>query len=801
MRTPKITGYGPKDAKILIVGPSPSTWDMKANRPFAGPDGSILRSILLATGINPKSVRYVNMVEEVPPRADLGQWFLHRSDKVRPNNLKVIEGLEALHNEIKTVNPNVIVAMGDFPLWILTGVNTVDKREGTPKGISDWRGSVIKGSEFTGGRKVLITYHPSFIVRNYPALPLLESDIRKLKVEAEFPEIKRRPRKINLNPQGAEREILLQQLMDEEKPISFDIEYTPTTGNLICIGFSNNPEEATTFAIRSGADLNDARRVLESGRDLVAQNAMFDCSILEHWYNIECFKNLKHDTMLGMHSAYIELPKDLGTLCSIYTDQPCYWTDLERGWWNKSQTEDWRTTTMIYNAKDAYVTAEVHEVQMNEELIDPRTRATYDFEMSLMGPLWRMSKRGIRIDKKGLDAYKHELTVREAELATALKSNVGYAVNVKSGKQMADLFFGPEGLGLKAKKFTPGGRAQSDDPTLVKMLSKATELQREVIEIIRGIRACRDLQSKFLSIKFDKDHRMRAMYNIGGTKTGRLASRKFIPTQSGGNLQNIPREKRVRRLVTPDPGYTFFYNDLKSAESYVVAQLTNDPLMIELHEPGGRPHEVTASMLFDIPIEEIGKDSVERALGKMTRHACNYMMGARQFMDNINAKSEETGIAIDAAMANKLRNGYMKLHPGLEEWWFSINAQLYATRVLHNLFGRPRQFFARLSSALPAAIAYIPQGTVGDLVNKSLVVLDHDEELHDYGFQMQLQVHDAIGGQVKTEYVLPAMRRYQEICNIPLTSPVTGKEFIIPLDISVGPNWADVEELDITKVV
>ena len=797
----RVLGYGPKNAKVMIVGEAPGKTEVDQGMPFAGRGGQILHKVLLATGVNPRDVRFTYLVQHQPPGNDLSLWFARKGDKVVPNNILVIEGLTSLRAEIEEVNPNLIVALGNYALWALAGVARVPKNNGLPIGIGDWRGSVIEGSKFAGGRKVLASYAPGFIDRNYAVLPLFEGDISKIKKEMEFPEIRRRPRLVHLDPQGIERERLIEKILDSNKPIAIDIEYTRNTGRLICAGFGVDPEEAVTIATKSGGDINDFKRVVESGRPLVMQNGSFDCGILEYHYGFKCIQHLEYDTMLAMHAAFIELPKDLGTLCSIYTDQPCYWTQLGEGHWKQPQTESWLQATMKYNAIDVYVTSEVREAQIGDELLDANIAKTFQFEMDLIAPLWRMSRQGVRIDHKGLNSYAKELVIRGDELTEELKTHVGRDINVKSGTQVANLLFGDStkgGYGLPSTRKTLKGKPATDDKTLVDISRKSEGDARRAVDIIREIRDCRDLRSKFLELKLDDDGRFRCHYKVGGTVTGRLSSSKFFPTQSGGNLQNIPKDPRVRRLFIPDPGKTFFYNDLKSAESFVVAHITGDPLMLQIHQPGQKPHEITASMLFDIPVEDIGKDSIERALGKMTRHACNYSMGWKRFMDNVNAKSLETGVYIDAKMAKHLVSKYRQIHPYLESWWRSIEQQLYATRTLHTLLGRPRKFFNRISAVLPEAIAYVPQSTVGDLVNIALLRIYKDEELRDYGLEMLLQVHDAIGGQVDDKWVLPAMRRYQELSAIPLQNP-NGEEFVIPLDISVGTSWADVKELDLAE--
>ncbi len=772
----------------MVVGEAPGAHEKQQGRPFIGPSGRILRSALMHLGINEKHVYFTNLCKYQPPGNDLSAWL----PKCKPNpNSPILEGMLELNAEIEEINPNIIVALGNYPLWMLTGLTRMSK-EG-PTGIGDWRGSIVQGNEFAGGRKVLASYHPAAVLRQYNIMPLFRNDLGKLVKESVSPEIVRRPRNIIMNPVGEERARLMRRYLDSPGTMAFDIEYTPGTGDLICCSFSIHPEEAFSIATQSGEDYHFVREMLTTGKPLVAQNGIFDCSILEYWYDIPCLTHLKHDTMLAQHSAYVELPKDLGTLCTLNTDQPCYWTALEDKHWRQPRTESWLATTMKYNAIDAYVTKEVEEVQLVEELTDPAVRKTFDFAMSLHDPLWAMSRAGVLVDRAGMERYKVELSLKEQEHMHVLTALAGKEINVKSGPQIAKLLYTDRGI--KPTAFTKGGKPQSDDKALVDIARHVSGEDRQIVDAIRSIRDCRDLKSKFLDIKLDPDARLRCHYNIGGTTTGRLASRKFFPTGSGGNLQNIPRDPRVRRVFVAEKGKTFFYNDLKSAESHVVAQLTGDPLMLKLHEPGGKPHEVTAAYLFGMDPKDVGKDSIERYLGKRTRHAGNYMMNWKRFMDQINADSLETGVFITAAQAKKLIAGYRAMHPRLAEWWKSIERSLMDSNVLSNLHGRPRIFFGRPLEILPNAVAFKPQSTIGDHVNIALHRIYHDPECKFYKVECLLQVHDAIGGQAPTEVIEPAMKRVRELMTIPLWSDMTQEHFTIPVDVGIGPNWADVETL------
>jgi uracil-DNA glycosylase len=546
----RVPGFGPRDAKIMIVGEAPGADEDREGKPFVGAAGQTLKKCLGQVGIDIDEVYYTNICKYRPPNNKLRAWF----DNAGIPGAHVFEGMLDLVEEIEAVRPNVIVACGNYPLWALTGLakwRRVKLRDGSSimdyTGISAWRGSIVECSAVEGF-KVVPTYHPSFINREgFDQHGVFLIDLARVKRESEFPEIRLPNRELIVDPQGSERwEVRDRLLADPNGIVTFDIEYIGR--ELLCVGMTNSREWATSIATKTPSDLEFVRSVLLSGIGLNAQNAMFDCSILEWWYQMPVLKYLKYDTMLAAHAANIELPKGLDFLCSIYTDQRYYkemvdWDRVKKG---QQPIED----VLVYNCIDAWVQHEVMEEQLKHDLNEPEVMQTFQFEMSLLVPLWEMASRGVKVDTDGLDNLRTKLEAEIEQRLDALQLVAGRAVNVKSPKQISDLLFGQ--LGLKPGKMNKTGPA-TDDKTLAEVqLSATNPMQRGVITLIREIRQRRDLISKFVDIQFDDDGRMRGHYNPAGTGTGRLASRKFYPTGTGGNQQNIPRDKLVRSLFIPD---------------------------------------------------------------------------------------------------------------------------------------------------------------------------------------------------------------------------------------------------------
>lgn len=801
----EVRGHGPRRARIVVVGEAPGAHEEAEGRPFVGPAGKLLRKHFMMVGIDPDDVYFTNICFIRPPENHIRSFF---DDAGRPNTF-VINGVMQLMEDLYEIQPNVVVAFGNYPLWALTGKaewRRVKRRDGSTEltytGIARWRGSILES--VIGEHKVVPTYHPAYILREGMSdHGTWICDLERVAREAAFKEIRRPRKEIVIDPKGLTRRCELDWLLsDMSKTLTFDIE--GSGHRLHCVGMTTDRDRAIVIPTKSTEDVDFVRRVLTSGLRLNGQNLIYDASLLEWYRFIHCIDYIGHDTMLAAHAANIELPKGLDYLVSIYTDQPAYKHMVD---WKKIETGQQPMSVLYhYNAIDTWVTHEIMEEQWKHDLTDPMVLRTFQFEMALIKPLWDMSRRGVRVDMTKLASLRDELEQDIHDLGLMLNLLCGREINVKSVVDKRWLLF--DFLDLKPLKMNKTGAAV-DDKTIAALQIKCnqSDFAYKVMTALRSITVKRDLISKFVDMQFDTDGRMRGHYDPSATTTGRLGSRKFYPTGTGGNQQNIHKDRTVRRLFIPDKGRIFVYADLERAESLVVAHLTNDPVMLDDHAPGVDGHIRLATELFSIPIHEVTKE--RRYVCKQTRHAGNYMEGPVTMARNVNREATKTGVALTETQCKSLLQAYRRRHIMLQPWWDDINRQLWHGRKLTTLLGRQRIFYDHIESILPKAVAFVPQSTVGDALNIGLlnlhgVICDYMEserdrilttynELREAGVECLMQIHDAVALQILAhtdlDYVLPRIR---ELMTVPLMSP-TGTIFTIPVEIAVGSSWGDVE--------
>lgn len=861
-----VPAFGPARAKILIVGEAPGADEEKEGRPFVGAAGRVLRQYLMEVGIDPNSVYYTNICKYRPPNNQLEKFFL---DEGVPNPL-VLQGLLELKNEILSVRPNVIVACGNFAHWALTRkAKWVDYTKDNKRirgftGITDWRGSILPCTLISEETfKVISTFHPSYINRQgMEDHGVFKCDLARIRLESEFSEIRRPNRDIILaerspqrlvgyrdsdgsilttwadgrglhptmetiwEPYPYTREEIREDLLSS-LPVSEEVDIFQTPLKLLtvdiemqgprchCIGVTDRKERAIVIPTKDMGDLVYAGSIVTSGVGINAQNSMFDGSMLEWHLGMEIMPFVKFDTMFAAHVAEIELLKGLSFLNSIHTDMPYYkdmvdWKLIEKGKFDMRMT-------YAYNGIDVWSQHEVAEAQIRDQLDNEGVRNTFLFEMALLNPLWQMSRRGIRIDTEAIERSRTELNGITAKLNMDILLMAGRPINPRPSNDCRWFLY--ERMGLPVLKKTKVGPS-TDDKTLAQLsvAKGTTEAQKKAVLLVRQFRVAANLMSKFFDIDFDNDGRMRGHYDPTKTVTGRLASRKFYPTDKGTNQQNIPRDKRARRVFVADRGKVFFYADLERAESLVVAHITGDPRMLADHAPGVDAHRSLASALYNIAEEDITED--QRYIGKKTRHAGNYMQGAMTFMKNFNQDAHKTGLSIEFSEAKVLIEKYRELHPFLKNWWDETNRQLWRSRVLYNLVGRRRIFYGHIGGILPEAVAFVPQSTVGDALNIGFLNIEGvaspymierglwDEykeigaELREYGIECLMQIHDAVAGQVNEKDIERALPLIKKAMEFPLRNPRTYEDFVISAEIMADldpehifenrSNWGDV---------
>lgn len=242
-------------------------------------------------------------------------------------------------------------------------------------------------------------------------------------------------------------------------------------------------------------------------------------------------------------------------------------------------------------------------------------------------------------------------------------------------------------------------------------------------------------------------------YNCAGTVTGRRGSRKHS-FGYGGNAQNFPKHgelaKIFRRCLIARPGKIFLMVDQMQAEDWPTSALANNMEALDDLRSGVDRHRKLGCLIFDLPwghyTEKEWKDSIERFLGKKTRHANNYGMRGNTMSDSL----AKEGHSLTPHQCDEILRKVNQVDPSVDQVFHKyIKDCLYANRTLRTPFGRERIFFGLRAGETGSnnkifneAYSYIPQSCVGDSTGFAV----HAIETGDKSFRGRIiqESHDSI---------------------------------------------------------
>ena len=463
----------------------------------------------------------------------------------------VLAGRDRLALDIDLVRPKVILALGNGALFALTG----------KFGIKSWRGSIL---EYTspGGHTchVIPTYPPSYIYSVWKDRNTCIHDIRKAFALASSSTPITPPNyNFIVEPTFSQAAQTLQNLLSKVRagPTKLSVDVETRGGHLACTGIAWSsldaicipqlraiPQEVPGWETKIHYWREEEESFLlyllyqlltHPNAQIVGQNFLYDAQYFHRHFLF--IPNFLRDTMLTQHCLFSAMPKGLDYLSSIYSSHHVYWKDESKNWDPKlGERQLW-----IYNCKDCCVTYEIDDAQ--QSAIDaftpqwPELRSVHDFQQSMFYPVLQTMITGIRVDNstKGhlSDELLEDFKVREAWLHEVL----GFPLNIKSPKQMQDVFY--RLLAQKPIKNRKTGSITTDDSALEK-ISVREPLLKPVCDVIRDLRSLGVFRSTFLEAPVDLDQRMRCSFNIAGTETYRFSSSENA-FGSGMNLQNIPK--------------------------------------------------------------------------------------------------------------------------------------------------------------------------------------------------------------------------------------------------------------------
>jgi DNA polymerase len=148
-----VLGVGNLDAKIFFCGEAPGAEEEEQGEPFVGPAGQLLTRMIQGMGLQRSDV-YIGNIMNWRPQLPVSSGGIQVGNRP-PTAEEMAYCLPYLKAQLEVVNPDIIVALGSTAVQGLFGAGSF-KTLGEIRG--QWKAFADK--------PVMVTYHPSYILRN-----------------------------------------------------------------------------------------------------------------------------------------------------------------------------------------------------------------------------------------------------------------------------------------------------------------------------------------------------------------------------------------------------------------------------------------------------------------------------------------------------------------------------------------------------------------------------------------------------------------------------------------------------------
>lgn len=399
-----------------------------------------------------------------------------------------------------------------------------------------------------------------------------------------------------------------------------------------------------------------------------------------------------------------------------------------------------------------------------------------EIEIPLSNVLAKMENIGFAVDKQGIEDFGKMLKENIENLKSEIYNSVGREFNINSPKQLGVALF--EDLALPCKKKTKSGYSTSAD------VLESLKNQHPVVSMVLQYRTLSKLNSTYcegLLKVIGDDGRIHSSFNQTETRTGRISSTE-------PNLQNIPVRtelgREMRKFFTAREGWVLVDADYSQIELRVLADISGDKNMIDAFKNNQDIHAITASQVFNMPLDFVTGEMRSRA--KAVNFGIVYGIGAYSLAKDIGVTNKEAKNYIES---------YLKHYSGIDKYMHDVVEKAKDTGYVETVFGR-RRYLPELSASNGMTRAFgervarnAPiQGTAADIIKIAMIKVDKRLTEENLEARLVLQVHDELIVECPShESMRVAMILQEEMEKaVSLSVPLVA-------DSAVGKTWYDAK--------
>lgn len=430
-----------------------------------------------------------------------------------------------------------------------------------------------------------------------------------------------------------------------------------------------------------------------------------------------------------------------------------------------------------YAAEDSDITLRLWQVFKPRLHASKVTRVYEGLERPLIPVLAQMERTGIKVDRDTLSRMSNAFAQKMAALESEIHEMAGETFNVGSPKQLGEIMF--DKLGYEGGKKGKNG-AYSTGADILEDLATIHDLPKRVLDW-RQLSKLKSTYTDALQDHINPDTgRVHTSYSIAGANTGRLAS-------TDPNLQNIPVRtedgRRIREAFIAETGNVLVSLDYSQIELRILAHVAGIDSLKQAFRDGLDIHAMTASEMFDVPLDEMTSDIRRQA------KAINFGV-----IYGISGFGLARNLRIPRAEAQGFIDRYFERFPGIKEYMDQTVAFAKEHNRVETLFGRvihtpeinakgPTAGFAK-RAAINAPI----QGTAADIIRRAMIKMPRATE--QLPAKMLLQVHDELLFEVREDAVDSLIQTAKEVMET-ACDPVLNIDVPLIVDAGQGAHWAE----------
>ncbi|ESQ78531.1 DNA polymerase I [Asticcacaulis sp. YBE204] len=432
-----------------------------------------------------------------------------------------------------------------------------------------------------------------------------------------------------------------------------------------------------------------------------------------------------------------------------------------------------------YAAEDADITFRLWCI-LKPRLVHERLLTVYEtLERDMPTVLSDMELEGVRVDPQVLRRLSQDFGVRMGDIEAEAHKLVGRPFNLNSPQQLGAIFF--DEMALPGGKKTASGQWATDVKVLEDLAEKGQPLARLLLDYRQMAKLKGTYTDALVEYADPKTQRIHTSYQLAATTTGRLSSNE-------PNLQNIPirtmEGRKIRTAFIAKDGHKLISADYSQIELRLLAHIGDIAQLKKAFTDGLDIHAMTASEMFDVPIE--GMPSEVRRRAKAINFGIIY---------GISAFGLGNQLGIDNGEAGRYIKTYFERFPGIKAYMDAARDQVKSKGYVETIFGRrinipdiSAKSAAQRAFAERAAINAPIQGTAADIIRRAMIRMPGALEAANLSTKMLLQVHDELIFEAPDDEVEKAKA---VIIGVMKNAALPAIDISVPLDVEAKAalNW------------